>query len=554
MGYFKAGKFNTEKDSSMNEITKEKIEDILQYPFKAAPERGITKDTCERFGIRAGLSEEDGCTVTAYYFPSYNQKNKLVGFMKQDITKSKEEKGHWTAVGAVSIGNKLFGQDISEAINRRRTNLIITEGQWDCVSVYQALVEDVEGTKYEGLEPQVVSIPLGTANAVEAILHNEELVKSFDAITLFFDDDACTPAEKKKGILKGHEAKEAVASSLIDSGVAIMTVNAENAFKDASDYLQAKKSTELAKLVQFGKKVFSTEKVIRASEISFEKIIEEQPRGVVIDCFPKLMEKLYGFREKELTMILAPSGVGKSTLCSILADKFMQDGHKIGMIFLEEGNKDTFQRLIASELKVNYLKFKRNPLSMASAEDIRKAYDKIASNDQLVLLDHFGSMPIDSLMTKVKHMVLIEGCKYIMLDHLSMVISGSDVQNERKELDMVMTALASFCAANAVHLIVVCHINRTDSAQFLPPKGKEGEPFWVNVRKESARGSAALEQCSWNILGIEPEILPDFSRGRVRIKVLKTRFGDSLGIADVFTLNNDTWEVVLHEDETISSF
>jgi len=135
-----------------------------------------------------------------------------------------------------------------------------------------------------------------------------------------------------------------------------------------------------------------------------------------------------------------------------------------------------------------------------------------------------------------------------------MVISGSDIQNERKELDMVMTALASFCAANAVHLIVVCHINRSDSAQFLPPKGKEGEPFWVNVRKESARGSSALEQCSWNILGIEPEILPDFSRGRVRIKVLKTRFGDSLGIADVFTLNNDTWEVILHEDETCEEF
>ena len=44
---------------------------------------------------------------------------------------------------------------------------------------------------------------------------------------------------------------------------------------------------------------------------------------------------------------------------------------------------------------------------------------------------------------------------------------------------------------------------------------------------------------------LEPKILPDFSRGRVRIKVGKTRFGDSLGIADVFTLDPDTWEVEL---------
>jgi hypothetical protein len=206
MGYFKAGK-SKEKDSSMHETAKEKVEEVLKYPFKACLERGITKETCERFGIRAGLSEADGSTITAYYFPSYNQKNKVVGFMKQDVTKSKEETGHWTAVGSVSISNKLFGQDVAESINRKRNNLIVTEGQWDAASVFQSLVDNVAGTKYEGLEPQVVSIPLGTANAVEAILHNEEYVKSHTALTIFFDDDHCTPKELKQGIKKGHEAQ-----------------------------------------------------------------------------------------------------------------------------------------------------------------------------------------------------------------------------------------------------------------------------------------------------------------------------------------------------------
>lgn len=545
MGYWQK---TTERSAVQKTTPKETVKEVLTYPFVEAKERGIRKEICERFGVRAGLSQKDGKTVEAYYFPSYNQKGQITGFMKQDITKAKEEDGHWLAVGSVSIGNKLLGQDVAEGINRKRANLTITEGGWDLLSVFQAQVDSVKGTKYAGMEPQVVSIPLGTKNAVEAVLHNEAFVTSFDAMTLFFDDDWCTPAESKKGIMKGHEAREAVAAALLDSGLSMMTVTAEEGFKDASDYMQAGKSAELAKLVQFGKRVFSTEKVVDASEISFETIIEPQPKGVMIDCFPKLMERLYGFREKELTMILAPSGVGKSTVCSILADRFMKDGHKIGMIFLEEGNKDTFQRLIASELKVNYLKFKRNPLAVASRENIKRVYDQITTNNKLVLLDHFGSMPIESLMAKVKNMVLVKGCKYILLDHLSMVVSGNETDNERKELDMVMTALASFCAANAVHLIVVCHINRTDSQQFLPPKGKEGEPFWVNVRKESARGSAALEQCSWNIIGIEPEILPDFSRGRVRLKVLKTRFGDSLGISDVFTLNPDTWEVVLEEN------
>ena len=63
-------------------------------------------------------------------------------------------------------------------------------------------------------------------------------------------------------------------------------------------------------------------------------------------------------------------------------------------------------------------------------------------------------------------MHLVEGCKYILLDHLSMVISGMETDNERKQLDIVMTELAAFCAANDVCVIAVSHINRTAADQF----------------------------------------------------------------------------------------
>lgn len=529
--------------------TKEKVEDILKYPFVAAEDRGIRKEICEKFGIRAGLSEEDGKTVEAYYFPSYNQKGKIVGFMKQDITKPKEEKGHWKAIGAVVIGNKLFGQNIAEGINRKHNNLIITEGQWDCVSIYQALVDSVKGTSYEGLEPFVVSIPLGTANAVEAILHNEEFVKSYDALTIFFDDDCCTPQETKKGVIKGHEAREAVANAFVGSGISLMTISTDEGFKDASDYLQAGKSSELAKLVQFGKRAYSAEKIVKASEISLDELLEPRPEGIYVNEFPKLMEKLHGFRTRELVLLTAPSGVGKSTVLSKFADAFVQAGEKIGMIYLEETNKETLQRLVAAKLKVNYLKFKDKPLECASMEEIKAAYDEIVDNDKLVMLGHFGSLPVSELMSKIKHMHLVEGCRYILLDHLSMVISGLDIDNERKQLDVVMTELAAFCAANDVCVIAVSHINRSAAEQFKPPKGKEEEAFWVKVTKEMMRSSSSLEQLSFVILGLEPQIMPDRSRGNVRLTVLKNRPWSYLGVCDEFKIDENTWDVVLAQSE-----
>ena len=527
----------------------ETVADVQKFPFKAFPERGISKETCERFGVRAGLSEKDGKTIEAFYFPSFNQKGKIVGYKKQDITVDKSHDYHWTTVGSVSIGNKLFGQNTVEEMNRKRANLILTEGEWDSLSVYQSCVDSVKGTKYEGIEPTVVSIPMGTKNAVEAILHNEQFVKSYDAATLFFDDDHCTPAELKKGIMKGHEAREAVASALVGSGIALMTITPSEGFKDASDYLQANKSQELSKLVQFGKRVFSAEKIVKASDISFEDLIAKRPEGLYVKSFPKLMEKLHGFRTRELVLLTAPSGVGKSTVSSIIANAFIDHGERVGQIYLEETNKETLQRAVASKLKVNYLKFKNDPTSVANIDAIRIAYDEICKDDKVIMLGHFGSLPITELMAKIKHMHLIEGCKYIIVDHLSLAISGSEVENERKELDMIMTELAAFCAANEVCIIAISHINRTAADQFKAPKGKEDEPFWVKVTKEMMRGSAALEQLSFVIIGLEPEILPDRSRGRVRLTVLKNRPWSYLGACDEFTVDDDTWEVLLSQAE-----
>jgi archaellum biogenesis ATPase FlaH len=531
---------------------KETLQEVSTFKAVDVSERGIRKETLERFGVKVAVSTEDGKTPVAVYFPSVNQKGKVTGYAKQDLTKTKEEKGHWSCIGSVTIGNKLFGQNVAEQQNRKRNNLVITEGQWDTLSVYQALVDNVKGTKYEGLEPLVASIPMGTANAVESILHNEDYVMSHDALTIFFDDDHCTPAELKRNIMKGHEAREAVANALVGSGLSLFTVSPDDGLKDASDYMQIGRWEDLAKLVQFGRRPYSSEKIVKAADLDLDFLLEPRPEGIYVDSFPKLMEKLHGFRTRELVLLTSPSGVGKSTVCSIFASAFMEAGEKLGMVYLEETNKETMQRLIASKLKVNYLEFKNDPLKVATRDQIEAAYKSIVDNDQLVMLGHFGSLPVSELMAKIKHMHLVEGCKFIILDHLSLVISGSAVKDERKELDMVMTELAAFCAANEVCIIAVSHINRSAAEQFKAPKLKEGEepkPYWVQVTKEMMRGSAALEQLSFIIIGLEPEILPDRSRGRVRLTALKNRPWGYLGVCDAFKIDDESWEVLLCEDQ-----
>lgn len=542
MGYWK--KSNNEIQQE-RKVVKETIKDVLEYPIAVMPDRKITKETCKKFGVRMTISEEDGKTPTAYYFPYHDSKGKLSGYKKRDLTLDKHEKFHFTTIGKVGVDCKLFGQTVAENIEQKRKNLVYVEGEIDQLSTYQAMKEQVKGTKWESMEPFVVSVSCGTANAVEATLHNEDFIRSFDSLSLMFDGDEATEAEKKKGILRGKEATEAVASALVGTGITLCTIELPAKYKDASDMLQDGEGDALAKIVQFGKKAYTAEKIVRASDIDFDDLIAPQPEGIYVDCFPELNRKIHGFRTRELVVLTSPSNVGKSTVCAMFANAFIEAGERVGMIFLEETNKQTLQRAVASKLKVNYNKFKNAPLACASKEEIRKAYDEIANDDKLIMLGHFGSLPISELMNKIRHMHLVEGCSHIVLDHLSVVISGSHIENERKELDIVMTELAAFCAANDVCIIAVSHINRTAAEQFKPPKGKEDEPFWVTISKEQMRGSAALEQLAFIVLGLEPQIMPDRSRGNVRLTVLKNRPWGILGVADEFSVDEDTWEVVL---------
>lgn len=532
----------------MSDVTqRETLKEINTYPHLAIEARGLTQETCELFGVRTAVSETDGTTPVAHYFPYYDQQGNLTGYKKRDLTKDKEEKYHFTAIGKVGVDSKLFGQQVAEKIGRKKSTLYCVEGEYDCLSAYQAMVENVADTKFEGLQPFVVSIQLGTANAVEGVLNNEDFVQAFADIALGFDNDSATLAEAKKGIKKGKEATEEVAAALMNGKVSL--IEYPTGYKDASDMLVAGVYRDLAKVMQFDRKKFTAEKVVPASSVTKEEFKRKLKVGKMSRAFPKLDGKLNGFRDNELTVVTAPSNVGKSTGTAIIAFNMIEQGERTGLIYLEENNNKTLKRIVAQKLGVPVKRFYSDSMNCGKTEEeIDAAYEWATKDGNIWMVDHFGSLPIDSLMRKIRYLVHVCGCTKVVLDHISLCISGNKTTDERKDLDLVMTELASFCAANPVHIIVVSHINRTADS-FTPPKGREDEPFWVKVRKETLRGSSSLEGLAWNILALEPQIMPDRSRGNVRWVVLKGREWDELGVADEFYIDNETGDVVLVESE-----
>lgn len=537
---------------------KETVDEIKKLPICENKERGISKETMEAYGVRCAFSEETG-KIIAYYFPSYNKKGELTGYSKQDLTKDKGEKFHWSTVGTVDIENKLFGQQYAESIQNKTKTLIITEGQWDCLSAYQARKHCLDNSQYSKLKPFVVSIPMGTINAKKSVLINKKYITSFEELLIHFDNDTVTDEEAKKGIKRGLEATQDVLSVLSGESIRLKTFNHDEGFKDASDYLQSgvkngklKEAMEYLDSKYWKVKDAEAEKIVKFKDFDLEELLKPLSKGIELVDFPKLDEMLYGLRPKECTVITAGSGSGKTSIASKIGETAKKQGKRIGNIYLEESSDKTVQRYISSALGVGFKEFRRNPLGCGyTREQITDVFNQLVQKDDVIMLDHFGSMLISELMSKIKYMHVVENCDLIIVDHLSMVISGSDVKDERKELDMVMTQIASFCESHNVHVILIVHINRKNGEGQTVPKDKDGneKPYWIRINLTSLRGSAGIEQLANNVIAIESEQLPDRKRGRVRFAVLKNREVGELGEADYFKINPVTWEVVLCDED-----
>lgn len=101
-----------------------------------------------------------------------------------------------------------------------------------------------------------------------------------------------------------------------------------------------------------------------------------------------------------------------------------------------------------------------------SEEEYNEAHAALVADKKLYLYDHFGSTDGDALVNKIRYMVTGLGCKTIYLDHISIVISGNETGDERKDIDILMTNLRSLVEETNCNLVAVSHLRKTNGRAY----------------------------------------------------------------------------------------
>lgn len=161
-------------------------------------------------------------------------------------------------------------------------------------------------------------------------------------------------------------------------------------------------------------------------------------------------------------------------------------------------------------------------------------------------MSHFGSLASSDLMEHMRWMSFGPlQADFIMLDHISMVISGQESGRggERKDIDLLMTQLAAFCEDSGTSVIAIVHLKR-------PPMGSYNDGGKISL--SSLRGSAAIEQLSHNVIAIEGDQseAPNIRTARV----LKNREWGDIGVADTMRYDSSTGRLRSVEEDSEVKF
>ncbi len=460
--------------------------------YKPLTKRGISQETCEKFGYTIGRMGDSPVQIASYRDASGNMVAQKIRWPNKEfrfIGDTKEA--------------QLFGQHLCRDGGKR---LVITEGEIDALSVSQ-----VFGNRWP-----VVSVPNGAQGAKKSIQKAYEFVSSYDEVVIMFDMDE-----------PGRKAALEVAALLPHGKAKIASLP----LKDANEMIMAGREKELSVAV-FEAKLFRPDGVVSIGDIK-DKALKPVEWGLPW-WIEALTKATYGRRYGEIYTFGAGTGVGKTDwFTQQIAYDVTELGLPVGVVYLEQPVAETAKRLAG---KIAGRRF-HVPDAGWTIDELSDAIDQL--DGKVHLYDHFGETDWEVVESRVRYMAVSLGIKLIYIDHLTAL---ADPSNERESLETIMEEMASLAQELGVIIHLISHL--------ATPEGKPHEEGG-RVMIRHFKGSRAIGFWSHFMFGLErnQQDNNEALRGVTTFRVLKDRYtGQATGLTIYLGYIPETGMLFVHED------
>jgi twinkle protein len=409
------------KEKTSEDIQAE-IAEVQTYPVTDVPERKLRADVLDSFGAKTSMSETDGVTPTAIYWP-VTKDGTLTGYHVKSLNKQ---------FAPFSVGDTR-GADLLNWVQAKGSGayrLIITEGPEDMASVRR--VYQLYGK--EEYQPAVVSLPHGAGSAKGVLQkHSEEINKFFKEVILCFDNDKA-----------GQTAVEN-AMSIIPKALSVTLPS-----KDANECLVNGQGKALFNAFFSASKPKNTSLVF-GSTLHYEARAPAK-FGELSWPFPAMNDATRGIRLGETYYLGSGVKMGKTTLRNQIATHIIeQNRSKIFMASPEESNSKTYKLLAGQVVE----KIFHDP----KIEFDEKAYDRAGEvlKDNLALVNLYQHIGWESLKKDIVE-AANWGAKAVFIDPITNLTNGIDAASTNTMLQEISQDLSRMALDHNLAVFIFCHL------------------------------------------------------------------------------------------------
>ena len=216
------------------------------------------------------------------------------------------------------------------------------------------------------------------------------------------------------------------------------------------------------------------------------------------------------------------------------------------MVALEEDWRRTIDGILSIEANARlYVDQIRDRFSR---EEIDKMFGILYDGDnrnRVWVHSHFGTNDIDDIFTKLRFMIIGCDCKWVVVDHLHMLVSAVHEGDERRAIDSIMTRLRSLVEETGAGIILVSHLRRVD--------GNKGHENGIEVSLSHLRGSNSIGQLSDCVIALERNQQSDDAEEArtTKLRVLKSRYTGDVGMACSVVYDSETGRLSEVSDKDI---
>ena len=441
----------------------------------------------------------------------------------------------WQRLDPPGGGSGLFGW---HTIPSNATSIIITEGEFDAMAVYQATGRPT------------VSLPNGCRSFPTDII---ALLERFDTVYIWMDNDG--PGQegaeifaKKLGVERCLIVRPSGKRGWIrsDRRTTPITVNDDknedatalssasslepssspppSPPKDANEALL--QGWDLNELLEEASEL-PHERILKFSDLRDQVIHEiinpDKYRGTPVTSLPGFTSLIKGFRRGEMTVLTGPTGSGKTTFLGQISLDLAEQGTNVLWGSFEIKNTRLMHKLLQQYMR-DVL-----PMGLATRDNLTETEKRQQLTSLMALADKFESLPmhflkfhggsdVDHVLDAMEYAAYVYDVDHIILDNMQFMISrtasqakkgGGSAYDKFDMQDVAIEKFRKFATDYNVHVSLVVHPRKEDEN--------------VKLGISSFYGSAKATQEADTVLILQSDGKRKF------VDVRKNRFDGTLG-------------------------